>query len=84
MGLSKGDVRIRRDAGRESLSGDVECRLKRNDGLAQQFGLRVDPAQVEIVHREFGMHAEFYRGQIRCGRLLPGLGALDGMAHLAE
>ena len=57
---------------------------KGDDGLPQQVSLRVDPAQVEIIHREFGVRAEFNRGQIRRTRLLPGLGALDGVAHLPE
>jgi hypothetical protein len=84
LGLRQSDVRIRRDAGGESLGGDVERRLEGNDGLLQQLSLRVEPAQVEIIHREFGVHTEFDRSQIGCARLLPGLRTLDGMAHFPE
>ena len=82
--LRQGDIRIRCDAGRESLCGDVECRLIGNDGLLQQVSVRVQPAQIEIIHREFGMHAQLNRCQIGCARLGPRLGAFDCMADLAE
>src|SRR5258706_16434230 len=63
LGLRERDVRIRCDAGGESLGRDVEGRLEGNDGLLQQIRLRVQPAQVEVIHREFGVHGQFYRCQ---------------------
>ena len=53
------------------------------DGVVQQLLLRVQPAQLEVVHRKLGAKTEFYICQVRGGGLRVGARLLHGAADVA-
>ncbi len=64
MRLGLGDVRLRRYSDREAAFGQVERLLIVGDGLVKQLLRGIESAQVEVIDREFGVHAKPHALQI--------------------
>src|ERR1700728_3214339 len=83
LGLRLGYVDCCRHAAFQTALRQVELPFEIGDGRLEQFGLRVETAQLEIIGGQGSLQAEVYVGHIRGAGLRIFMGHFDGAANTA-
>ena len=78
-----GHIGLGADSAGKEILGQIELVLEVGNGSGEQFGLRIQAAQLEVVGGHFGVEAQVYASHLRGAGLCVLAGRLDGAADAA-